>query len=65
MKNTIPLNDGIDKIGDLYENIKDNIRALEFGYATEQNKIDIYNQLVELRDIACNVLKTATVPNIN
>lgn len=44
-------------IGQLYEDIKDNIRAIEFGYATEQNKTDIYIQLATLRDIAAMKLK--------
>lgn len=58
-------NEQIDRIGELYEGIKDNIRAIEFGYATIQDKTDVYVQLMELRDIACMKVKNIHQPNSN
>lgn len=47
----------IDKIGQLYEEQKEIIQAIEFGYASNEQRVRISYSIAELRDIACLAVK--------
>lgn len=52
----------IDKIGELYENIKDALHSGAYGNGIPD---EAYTQLSELRDIACMRVKQIHQPNEN
>ena len=64
-KTTDLLNNGIDEISALYEKIKDNIHAIDFGYASLKDREEIYKDIARLRDVACNAVKMATTNDVN